>query len=216
MTNLSSVSIRSSGSRLVTDGLARLGHAELALQVRDPGIIPEGEELLQYLAGYLRTGQERLRDGETISYGYWLLKVRSTAEGILEILERTPDGDSFVVGASQALSYWRDQHRICEEAGAIFTPPRPDVLAAVAKGVMDGEPVEGVRYPSPQHMSGWWFFTDRYKGDINTVKTEHLYHVTAARADLAPFIALPAGYRFSQKADSRMWFDPAVASEPPE
>ncbi len=214
MSEVSKVSIKREEQRLVTSGLRAIGEPEIALRLADASLLAEGESLLHCLAGYVRSGERRLRDGDTVAYGYWLLKVRGTPGGNLEILERSPNGRDFDPGATLTLSYWRDQHRTCTQAGVDFKPPRPDTLVAVAPGVMDGDPVEGVRYPSPAHMSGWWFFTDRYDGDINKVKTEHLYHVTAARPDLAAFLALPPGFRFSQKAGSKVWLDPVVAAEP--
>ena len=77
---------------------------------------------------------------------------------------------------------------------------------------MEGQPTEGVRYPSPEHMSGWWLTTDLYDGDVRSLRVEHLYHVTAARPDLLPFLALPFGYRFALGGQQRIWFDDAAAS----
>ena len=45
-------------------------------------------------------------------------------------------------------------------------------------------------------MSGWWLITEKYDGNIESLKHEHTYHVTAARPDLASFLALPYGFRF--------------------
>jgi hypothetical protein len=99
----------------------------------------------------------------------------------------------------------------CERAGARYDPPLADRLVVVTDGVFEGDPAEGVRYPSPAHMSGWWISTDRYDGDPDTLRREHAYHVTARRPDLARFLALPFGFRFTG-ADA--WLDSAVASRP--
>jgi len=62
-------------------------------------------------------------------------------------------------------------------------------------------------------MSGWWFITPEYNGDIKTLKVEHLYHITAGREDLIPYIALPFGYRFhAGKNEEQAWFDEEVAN----
>jgi len=45
-------------------------------------------------------------------------------------------------------------------------------------------------------MSGWWLITEKYDGNIESLNHEHTYHVTAARPDLASFLALPYGFRF--------------------
>lgn len=68
--------------------------------------------------------------------------------------------------------------------------------------------MQGVRYPSPEHMSGWWVTTDRYDGDVRTLRHEHLYHLTAARPDLARYVALPFGFRFDLGRHEDVWFDP--------
>jgi hypothetical protein len=79
--------------------------------------------------------------------------------------------------------------------------------------VLQGDVVQGVRYPSPEHMSGWWITTDRYDGDIRSLTQEHLYHLTAARPDLARYLALPFGFRFDQASGEDVWFDEQVARE---
>ncbi|TBU74239.1 hypothetical protein DNK10_15740 [Pseudomonas daroniae] len=109
-----------------------------------------------------------------------------------------------------AVSYWRDQNLICQEVGAAFTPPRLDQMVVISDGVYEGDDVEGVRYPSPDHMSGWWLTTDRFNGNTDTLKTVHAYDVSARRPDLAKFLALPFGYRFFSP-QSNVWFDQRVA-----
>jgi hypothetical protein len=70
--------------------------------------------------------------------------------------------------------------------------------------------VQGIRYPSPDHMSGWWITTDRYDGNIKSLRYEHTYHVTAARPALAKYLALPDGFRFNFSAGEEVWFDEKV------
>ena len=83
----------------------------------------------------------------------------------------------------------------------------------VDEGVFQGLPVQAVRYPSPEHMSGWWITTDAYNGDVSTLRREHTYHVTAARPDLAAYIALPYGFRFRVGDDNEeASFDNQVAA----
>ena len=72
-------------------------------------------------------------------------------------------------------------------------------------------PVQGVRYPSPDPMSGWWITTDQYDGDINSLKREHTSHVTAARPDLAKYLALPTGFRFDLSGREDVWLDEKVS-----
>jgi hypothetical protein len=88
--------------------------------------------------------------------------------------------------------------------------PKPDQLVVISEGVYEGDMVEGVRYPSPKHMSGWWLTTDRYDGNIKSLKTVHFHHITERRPDLSGFLGLPFGYRFFS-GDGHTWFDQAVA-----
>lgn len=102
---------------------------------------------------------------------------------------------------------------------ALPMPPRPDQLVAISEGVLEGDHVEGVRYPSPEHMSGWYIFTDRYDGDIESMTLHHAHHITEARPDFAELLDLPHGCRFAPDEESgeyTWWYDDEVASEPIE
>ena len=59
-------------------------------------------------------------------------------------------------------------------------------------------------------MSGWWITTDLYNGDIQTLRREHTYHVTAGRPDLAKYLALPEGFRFNLSVAEEVWLDEKV------
>ena len=178
-------------------------------------LIHEAESFLRFVCDYVICNHTRIQSGQTVAYGYWLTKFILNEDGVLETFEYSPDATSFVRGTALTLTYWRDQHAVCAEVNAAFDPPLPDRNAALSIGVYEGNPVEGVRYPSPEHMSGWWLTTDRYDGDIKSLKVVHLYHVTAARSDLARYLALPAGYRFRQSSygKSEIWFDETVIKE---
>lgn len=174
---------------------------------------PYAEEFLHFVIGYLKQSDREILPGETFPYGYWLVKFLAEDDS-LDVWEYNPSAIEFVHGGSLTLTYWRDQHRICDRFRASFTPPRPDRLTVIDEGVLEGLPTQGVRYPSPEHMSGWWITTDKYNGDLSTLRREHTYHVTAARPDLAPYLALPYGFRFETSGhDADAWFDERVAAE---
>ena len=189
------------------------GQQNFRVQVDSDGLLREAEAFAHFVVAYLMRERRLIRDGETLGYGYWITKFVAASDKQLDTLELRPDGGEFVPGASLTLTYWRGQHAVCRASGAAFSPPRADRLVAVSAGVMEGDPTEGVRYPSPDHMSGWWFTTDRYDGNIRSLRVEHLYHVTAARPDLARLVALPYGYRFLLDG-VHVWFDQKVASQP--
>jgi hypothetical protein len=65
-----------------------------------------------------------------------------------------------------------------------------------------------------EHMSGWFLLTDKWDKNVASLTNHHTYHVTAARPDLARFLALPTGFRFDLRS-SRVWFDGEVANQAP-
>jgi hypothetical protein len=88
-------------------------------------------------------------------------------------------------------------------------------LVAISKGIYEGvTPVQGVRYPSPDHMSGWWLTTDEYDGNIDSLVTVHFEHIIEKCPELALYMALPFGYRFNLGGETEhVWLDQDVAQE---
>jgi hypothetical protein len=202
------------GKQIETKGLGIVGLQELRIEVSELGLIPYAESLVHFVTKYLHETGRTIAAGETMAYGYWLVKFQR-ADDFLEVWEYDPEATSFVRGASLALTYWRDQHAVCANHQAQFMPPRPDRLTVVDDGVLAGLPIQAVRYPSPEHMSGWWITTDAYNGDVSTLRREHTYHITAARPEVAAYLALPYGFRFNlgpSYADA--WFEERVAAQP--
>ena len=190
-------SIEPPGIRLQTAGLQEDGYSDIALDLSIADVESAGRELLQILADYQRDQGIAIKAGETVRHGYWVLLMTAGAGGILDVWELAADGSIYVRGAALALKYWIEQRAICEQSKVSFSPPSATQTAAISDGVMQGGLlVEGVRYPAPTQASGWFLTTERYTGDIKEMSVEHLYHVTAARPDLAKYLALPAGYRF--------------------
>ena len=103
----------------------------------------------------------------------------------------------------------------CQHYNAEYQPTKTKQLVAISKGVLEGTvPVEGVRYPSPEHMSGWWLTTDEYNGNADSIITVHFEHIIDSRPDLAIYMALPFGYRFNLGGESEhVWFDESVENE---
>jgi hypothetical protein len=107
------------------------------------------------------------------------------------------------------------QKKCCEHYNASFQPVSPEQLVVISEGIYEGDvPVEGVRYHSPEHMSGWWLITDRYNGDTESLQTVHYHHVAEYRPEIAVYMALPFGYRFQLGGeDERVWLDAAIAED---
>jgi hypothetical protein len=196
-----------------TEGLtSTIEHPEICVGIHDPKLRAEAESFLRFVSDYLTQSQKQICAGETLAYGYWLVKFKQAEPNALETWEYNAQATDFVPGSELALTYWRDQHAICKEHHAAFQPPRPDRLTVISKGVLEGLPVQGVRYPSPEHMSGWWITTDQYDGNIKSLTHEHTYHITAARPDLARYLALPEGFRFDLSVKEDIWLDEKVAT----
>jgi hypothetical protein len=193
-----------------TEGLKASGRSEISVEV-DAGLLEESERFLKFVSNYLSGSGKQLKPGETMAYGYWLVKFQEAEQGNpLETWEYSADASTFVKGGDLTLGYWRDQHIVCTQHKAVFSPPRPDKLTVISAGVLEGLPVQGIRYPSPDHMSGWWITTDLYDGNIKSLRHEHTYHLTAARPDLAKYLALPDGFRFNFSVAEEVWFDEKV------
>lgn len=182
---------------------------EVSAAVNTPLLLEDCCEFVRYVVNYIAAGNE-VGDGKLLEYGYWVTKAELVGSNRLTFCELDSQAAEFVFGVNASVSYWRDQHEICKKVGARFEPPKLDQLVVISDGVYEGDEAEGVRYPSPEHMSGWWLTTDRFNGDTATLKTVHAHHLSAKRPDLAKFLALPFGYRFFSP-ESDIWFDQSVA-----
>jgi hypothetical protein len=113
------------------------------------------------------------------------------------------------------LNIEKNQKECCVHYSAEFLPVEPAQLVTISKGLYEGVvPVEGVRYPSPDHMSGWWLTTDEYDGNLDSLVTVHFQHIIEKRPELALYMALPFGFRFNLGGDTEnVWFDQEVADE---
>jgi hypothetical protein len=183
---------------------------EICASVDDVDLGVECRKFVIFVLAYMSEGQE-INPGETMGYGYWIVKAVADDNGRTCFWERSPDGSDYIPGVSNTLRYWRDQNRVCEAASSLFVPPNAEQMVVISDGVLEGDVVQGVRYPSPNHMSGWWITTDRYDGNVASLRTVHAYHVTSKRPDLAMFLGLAFGYRFYSDNDE-VRFDPKVVN----
>jgi hypothetical protein len=194
-----------------TKGLiSELGY-EISATVDDIALANECRDFVIFVAKYVSKGN-KVKPEETLAYGYWLTKARYEISGRLSFWECAPDAREYVAGVSNTLRYWREQHQVCDAIGSVFSPPNAEQLITVSEGVFEGDDVQGVRYRSPSHMSGWWITTDRYNGALSSLKNVHAYHLTASRPDLTRFLALAVGYRFYSD-NGEVKFDPKTIDD---
>ncbi len=206
------VRLEREGLTVATRGLTRKGQAEMIVSVDSPDLVNEAEAFLLFVSDYIERAGARIRSGETLIYGYWLVKFQPTDREDLRVWERDPQFTTYVPGASLTLRYWRDQNAVCRKYGTCFHPPNPGELTVLSAGVMEGRPVQAVRYLMGEPLSGWMIVTDLYDGKIESLTNHCTYHVTAARPDLAKYLALPHGFRFDLTDGEKVWFDPEAAN----
>jgi hypothetical protein len=66
----------------------------------------EAEEFLNYVTHYVTTSGKRIGPGETMAYGYWLVKFERADDNTLETWEYKADASDFVKGANLTM-YWK-------------------------------------------------------------------------------------------------------------
>jgi hypothetical protein len=192
---------------LFTDGLRSEHFPELSLHVSEPRYLDGASRLLEYVGNYMVENDTRVNPGETLAYGSSVVQFVRESEGFLSIVDFPPSPGT--VTADAAVSILLEQETLCADYGAEVHPPSPEQLVVVSEGVIDGDDSQGVRYPSPAHMSGWWITTDRYSGDTNDLRTLHVSHVVEARPDIARMLALPNGWRFNE-VTGKVYFDTKI------
>jgi hypothetical protein len=71
-----------SQSGIRTIGLASVGHSELRAEVRDPELMGEAEEFLNYVTHYVTTSGKRINPGETIAYPSFPERMQQQVENV--------------------------------------------------------------------------------------------------------------------------------------
>ncbi len=195
-----------------TDGLLIGDQRELRASISDRGRLVECEGFLKYVADYLTNTGSTLKAGETIQWGYWHVKFELASDGILDAFEHNPDWSAYIRGISLAASYVAEQHATCAQNGEEMCAPPAHYWCMVSGGVLEDEPVDGARYAADDEISGWYLTTEKYDGNVTSMRWMRLYEVTSVRPDVARYLALPHGYWFNQRDDNEpIGFDAALA-----
>jgi len=197
-----------------TDGAREKLGVELVVAVQSKELSAEVKKFLATIESYGVEKGAALKPGETLQYGYWMIRLCPRGSEVLDIQELAPEGEGFVDGASYTLRSFAAQRKACQIFSSQFSPPKPDSLVVISDGVLESNPgLQGVRYPSPSHMSGWWLTTDAYDGDIESLRTVHCKHVTHQRPQLLQYLALYYGFRFNAGEKFDAWFDQSVRDQ---
>jgi hypothetical protein len=167
-----------------------------------------GQALLRFISDYVVNERAIIKAGETMEYGYGIVKCVAARDGNFDLWEFLPENDDYAPGAQRTLTVVREQQDVCRAEAVPFTNVRLSHVAAVSLGVHEGDDLEAVRYSALDDVPGWYIFTDRYNGDVTQMNVEHLWHVTQRRPEIVPYLALPLGYRFRiASGQVHVWFD---------
>jgi hypothetical protein len=151
--------------------------------------------LMYFLIDYILKNQPIIRDNHTISYGLWLLKF-ILVDDRFHIYELDEHFENWIEGASRAIYYLELQRSVCKEEKAQLNVPLFTQKIALSKGVLEGNLVQGIRYPSEGNMCGWYLSTSEYDRNIKNMTVVDLPIFVVKRSDLIQFLGLPCGFVF--------------------
>ncbi|WP_293914861.1 hypothetical protein [Deinococcus sp.] len=181
-----------SGS-LATQNLSEKFEYELRMSDVRPDFIEEAIEMINNIIKTLPNSPPDPKDIK--QYGYWpfiLVRVKE----FLEVHEFAPNGINTRNSVADILNAFVSQKRLCDKAGSRFSPPAFHQLVVISPGVLSGEVCQGIRYESPENLSGWWITADSCDGDLKSLEKIKCAELTEARPDLIEYLALSYQYRF--------------------
>jgi len=203
------ISIDQQSSYLYTDGLKNFIGREIKLLIKEQSI-DNYYDVLRYLISYSIDSRPDINPDQTISYHSWILKFVLESDSFYNLWEASYDGANFVEGVDYSIQVVTEQEKVCKDFFALASFPTFNQMVVISQGIYEGLSVEAVRYPSPNHMTGWWLTTERYDGNIKSLMTVHYYHLAFKRPDLLKYLALPFGFRFFAGKELDIWLDNKV------
>jgi len=208
------IEIRQEEDKLFTIGLEDWCGKEFRLQVLKSSK-KDYCYLVKYLIDFVLDYKPKLESCQTVAFYSWLLRlVNDKNDSFYDIEEVVNDGSGFQIGADEAIRTYNSQKKECLLKNVSPNFPDFEQKIVISKGVYEGLDVEGVRYNSPPHMTGWWLVTDEYDENPDSLLVVHFYHVVFERPDLVHLFALPFGFRFHQtNGEIKVWFDEDVLEE---
>jgi hypothetical protein len=211
MINIRDIEIKKNNDYLITAGLKRIIGFEITLLIRKLEV-KRYLKVMSYLIDYFIDYKPVINNEQTIAYHSWLLKFVQLND-TFNLFEVDPNDESFIEGVDIAINIVALQEKECisNEVTPIF--PTFSQMIVISKGVLEGKTVEGVRYPSPNHMTGWWLTTELYDNDVKSLQVIHYYHLVFKRSDIIKYLALPFGFRFSSGEANEVRFDENVLQE---
>jgi hypothetical protein len=210
------VTIISSDSSIcvTTQGFLEANDAELQIAVREPSLLGDAGRLAQALVEYVLSSGNKILPNQTVAWATWLLKFVPDGSRTLSAYEADVEHGDFSHGATFTIQTWNAQTKVCTDNNVPYDAPAFTEFVVVAPGVLNGEPIDGVRYPYQRPNTGWWLFCPSYDGDVNSVQRIPLHHLYHHNTTAAPFLGLGPGHCFDSRS-GRVWFDSDVAKEEP-
>ncbi|WP_187274560.1 hypothetical protein [Paenibacillus sp. N3.4] len=206
------IKIQCQNNHFVTSGLNRDFGYEIRVLSKERLEI-HCQKALIYLIDFIIDTKAVIKPYQTIAYYSWILKLVPHTDFYYDLWELVNDEGLFAEGIDYTAELISSQEEECTKRGMRPYFPTFGQKLAISKGVYEGMDCDGVRYPSPDHMTGWYITTDLYDGNIDSLMVVHYYHLAFKRPDLLTYLALPHGFRFSKYAsNSEAWFDVKVFS----
>ena len=199
----------------ITQGLESLIGKEFAISKKSYS--KESVQLIiNYILNYIKTENKQIKNLETFGCGSWMIQF--VFNGIYielhELKSVTDNINQYDFDLTITIEFLKQQNKLSVANNIEIDIPQIGQKIAISKEIYDGSEVNGVRYSSPEHMSGWYLTSNSYNGDIKSLLVEHLYHILKVRPDLAKFLALPIGYRFYKDSETEnFWIDEGVMRE---
>jgi hypothetical protein len=100
----------------------------------------------------------------------------------------------------------------CKEYGCTFLESDPNSKVGLAVSTLGALPVNGLRHPPTENMSGWFIWCGaELSEDQNFFSPLHVLHLEEKCPEVLRFLGLPAGYRFLLAGDHvDVWSDPKL------
>ena len=181
---------------LITQGLDVLIGKELRLSMQQHDL-EDYIKLYIYIIDYIIESDKLIiSPDQTIVYHSWVLKFIGNNFLYYDIWEVSKQGETYINGADCAIEIIKQQQGICHSNNTKAIFPLFNQLVVISECIFKNlNDFEAVRYPSPDHMTGWWITTSLFNGDVKSLLTVHYYHVAFKRHDILQYLALPYGYR---------------------
>ena len=151
------------------------------------------EAIISFLDTSMSQG-EGFRDGQTIQFGWVMLKLIQGMSGRLEVWE--PDFESMPVnwtkGVDKTLRFTLIQREVCARMGVEPDFPPMNHSGVVASTFNHGTGSIMMVREAPQGNDSGWLFR-RVETENLEARLQSLYEITLNQNSIIPFLALPPG-----------------------